>query len=44
MANDPTFSVIISANAEWEAVTPVFSGAWIESSPYGEYFKTYLGD
>ena len=44
MANDPTFSVIISANAEWEAVTPAFSGAWIESSPYGEYFKTYLGD
>jgi adenosylhomocysteine nucleosidase len=30
--------VLISANAEWHAVKPIFPAAQIESSPYGEYF------
>ena len=40
----PTFSVIISANAEWEAVKSASSYPCIEHSPYGDYFKTIVGD
>jgi adenosylhomocysteine nucleosidase len=32
------FSVIVSANTEWECVKPMFPEAVIEHSPYGEYF------
>jgi adenosylhomocysteine nucleosidase len=32
------FSVIVSANAEWECVKPMFPDALVEHSPYGEYF------
>ena len=37
-------SVVISANAEWEAVRGVFSGAQMETSPYGEYFFADVAD
>ena len=33
-----TFSVIVSANAEWESVRRIFPDVPSESSPYGEYF------
>ncbi|PYS37976.1 MAG: hypothetical protein DMG14_19375 [Acidobacteria bacterium] len=42
MAKDRMLSVIISANAEWEAVKRAYPAAQVERSPYGEYFKTYL--
>src|SRR5437867_2374445 len=32
------FAVLVSANAEWKAVRPLFADAQIECSPYGEYF------
>jgi adenosylhomocysteine nucleosidase len=35
---DPHFAVLISANAEWQVVKPLFPGAAIQKSPYGEYF------
>ena len=44
MAKDRMLSVIISANAEWEAVKRAYPAAQVERSPYGEYFKTYLGE
>src|SRR5437763_11643552 len=37
-AQDLHFAVLISANAEWRAVKPLFAAAKIETSPYGEYF------
>src|SRR5262249_51833604 len=30
--------VIVSANAEWESLKPMFRPAQIEQSPFGEYF------
>jgi adenosylhomocysteine nucleosidase len=36
--------VIISANAEWEGVTPLFSAATIESYPYGECFLITINE
>jgi adenosylhomocysteine nucleosidase len=33
-------AVLISADAEWKAVKPLFAGAHVETSPYGEYFFT----
>ncbi len=33
-------AVLISANAEWLAVRPLFAVAHVEVSPYGEYFLT----
>ncbi|MCC6500123.1 MAG: hypothetical protein IT313_07640 [Anaerolineales bacterium] len=35
--------VVVSANAEWAGVRPLFSDANIEASPYGECFKTRMG-
>ncbi len=34
--------VIISANAEWNGVTPLFPDAKIERYPYGEHFQAML--
>jgi adenosylhomocysteine nucleosidase len=31
-------AVIVAANAEWDAVKPMFAGAFLEHSPCGEYF------
>ena len=31
-------AVLVSADAEWRAVKPLFPAASVESSPYGEYF------
>jgi adenosylhomocysteine nucleosidase len=35
---DMSFAVIVSANAEWESVKPMFRPIQIEHSPFGEYF------
>jgi adenosylhomocysteine nucleosidase len=35
---ETAFAVIVSANVEWEAITPTFSHVRMEQSPYGEYF------
>jgi adenosylhomocysteine nucleosidase len=32
------FAVLVSANAEWQAVKPLYIGASLHKSPYGEYF------
>ena len=37
-ARDLRFAVLISANAEWRVVKPLFAAATIGTSPYGEYF------
>src|SRR5262245_2208165 len=37
---DMSFSVIVSANAEWESVKVIFQDVSTQSSPYGEYFFT----
>jgi len=37
-AKDLHFAVLISANAEWRVVKPLFANVTIETSPYGEYF------
>jgi adenosylhomocysteine nucleosidase len=37
------FAVLISANAEWRSVKPLFRQATAERSPYGEYFFANLG-
>jgi len=37
-AEDLHFAVVISANAEWRVVKPLFASAAIQTSPYGEYF------
>jgi len=37
-AKELRFAVLVSANAEWRAVKPLFATATIETSPYGEYF------
>src|ERR1700734_3012422 len=37
-AQDLHFAVLISANAEWRVVKPLFASAPIQASPYGEYF------
>jgi len=36
--------ILISANAEWDAVKPIFSDARIEQFPYGEAFKAPVGN
>jgi len=38
------FAVMISANAEWNAVKPMFPAARIEKSPHGEYFFADMDD
>jgi adenosylhomocysteine nucleosidase len=37
-AQDLHFAVLVSANAEWRAVRPLFASAEMQDSPYGEYF------
>ena len=37
-AEDLHFAVLISANAEWRVVKPLYPSASIQTSPYGEYF------
>jgi adenosylhomocysteine nucleosidase len=37
-AADVPVAVLISANAEWRAVKPLYKDAPLEKSPYGEYF------
>jgi hypothetical protein len=32
------FRVLISANAEWRVVKPLFAREAIQTSPYGDYF------
>ena len=32
------FAVLVSADTEWRAVKPLFAGAKLHQSPYGEYF------
>ena len=36
--------VIISANTEWNGVTPLFPDAKIEHYPYGEHFQVMLNE
>lgn len=36
--------IIISANAEWNGIKPLFPTVQIESYPYGEYFQTTIND
>ena len=42
-AREPRVAVLISANAEWKVVTPLFPSATVRSSPYGEYFFARVG-
>jgi adenosylhomocysteine nucleosidase len=37
------FAIIVSANAEWESVKPLFPHAHTEHSPFGEYFFDDVG-
>jgi adenosylhomocysteine nucleosidase len=37
-AKDLPFAVLVSADTEWQAVKPLFAGAIMHTSPYGEYF------
>jgi adenosylhomocysteine nucleosidase len=37
-AENLRFAVLISANAEWRVVKPLFPSAATQTSPYGEYF------
>lgn len=39
----PRFAVLISANAEWRVVKPLFGTPEIYASPYGEYFYAGTG-
>jgi hypothetical protein len=32
------FAVLVSADAEWRVIKPLFATAVIGTSPYGEYF------
>jgi adenosylhomocysteine nucleosidase len=36
------FSVIVSADAEWAAIKPLFNNIRLEHSPYGEFFHTTI--
>jgi len=36
------FSIIVSADAEWAAVKPLFTNIRLEHSPYGEFFHTTI--
>jgi adenosylhomocysteine nucleosidase len=37
-ARNLPFAVLVSANAEWKAVKPLFAGATMRQSPCGEFF------
>ncbi len=41
--DDLPFAVLISADAEWRALKPLFPSAAIQDSPYGEYFFADVG-
>src|SRR5690348_15614175 len=41
-ANRPPTAVLISADAEWRALKPLFPDTAIETSPYGEFFFTEI--
>ena len=43
-AQDLRVAVLISANAEWRAVRPLYASAQTETSPYGEYFFATVAD
>ena len=43
-AQDPRVAVLISANAEWRVVRPLFASAPTQTSPYGEYFFANVGE
>ena len=36
------FSIIVSADAEWGAIRPLFTNIRLEHSPYGEFFHTTI--
>jgi adenosylhomocysteine nucleosidase len=42
-AKDLHFAVLVSANAEWRVVKPLFAKSAIRTSPYGEYFFVDIG-
>jgi len=42
-AREPRVAVLISADAEWKVVTPLFPLAARRNSPYGEYFFARVG-
>lgn len=37
-------AVVVSANAEWEGVKPLFPNAGMQSFPYGEYFQAVVAE
>ena len=37
-------AVVVSANAEWEGVKPLFPNAEMQSFPYGEYFQAVVAE
>jgi adenosylhomocysteine nucleosidase len=43
VAQDLRVAVLVSANAEWRAVKPLFASAPAQTSPYGEYFFANVG-
>jgi len=43
VAEDLRVAVLISAKAEWRAVTPLFPAASLQTSPYGQFFFTQVG-
>jgi len=43
LTEDLHFAVVVSANAEWRAVKPLFAGEASRTSPYGEYFLANVG-
>jgi adenosylhomocysteine nucleosidase len=42
MADSVDFSIIVSADAEWAAIKPLFTNIRLEHSPYGEFFHTTI--
>ena len=39
----PRTAVLVSANAEWRSLKPLFAKARVQQSPYGEYFFAHVG-
>jgi adenosylhomocysteine nucleosidase len=44
LRKDSRLSILISANAEWDAVRQIVSHDRLESSPYGQYFWADIGE
>lgn len=42
MEDSVDFSIIVSADAEWAAIKPLFTNIRLEHSPYGEFFHTTI--